>query len=48
MIILPGPASRTLSQALSKQISAALADISWKTFPDGETYIRINTDIARE
>jgi ribose-phosphate pyrophosphokinase len=48
MIILPGPASRTLSQAISRELPAALADISWKTFPDGETYIRINTDIAGE
>ena len=40
MKIIPGPASKELGEKIAKLLKAEAIPISFKTFPDGESYIR--------
>ncbi len=44
MIIVPGPASRELGHEIAKQLQAKTVDTFMKRFPDGEYYIRFETE----
>ncbi|MFP3984480.1 MAG: ribose-phosphate diphosphokinase [Candidatus Bathyarchaeia archaeon] len=48
MIILPGPASQELAKRLSAEAKARIVPLSFKKFPDGESYIRIEGDVKGE
>lgn len=45
MIILSGSNSSTLALKVSKQLGAESANVSLKRFADGETYVRIDSDL---
>ncbi|MCQ5337062.1 MAG: ribose-phosphate diphosphokinase [Candidatus Methanomethylicia archaeon] len=45
MIIVPGIASINLSKKLAKIMNAKIANLEYKIFPDGESYIRIVDDV---
>jgi len=42
--IIPGPASRELAEKLAKLMKVPLVPVSLKTFPDGESLIRFETE----
>jgi len=44
MKILPGPASTELGWKLAKLLHAEVVPVFFKTFPDGESYIRFETE----
>jgi ribose-phosphate pyrophosphokinase len=44
VIIVPGPASRELGHEIAKQLQAKTVDTFMKRFPDGEYYIRFETE----
>jgi ribose-phosphate pyrophosphokinase len=44
MKILPGPASRELGQKIAKLLKAEVVSVFSKTFPDGESYVRFETE----
>lgn len=48
MIILPGPASQDLAKRLAVALKTRLVPVFFKNFPDGESYIRIDSDIQDE
>lgn len=48
MIIVPGPASEGLGSRLATELRARLIPIFSKSFPDGESYIRIEGDLTGE
>jgi ribose-phosphate pyrophosphokinase len=41
--IIPGPASRELGELLAQQLNMEVVPVFLKTFPDGESYIRLET-----
>ncbi|MCC6013149.1 MAG: ribose-phosphate diphosphokinase [Candidatus Verstraetearchaeota archaeon] len=45
MIIVPGVASINLSKRLAQIINAKIANVEYKIFPDGESYVRIVDNI---
>jgi len=48
MIILPGPASKNLANRLASELKTRLIPVFSKSFPDGESYIRIEGDLEGE
>jgi len=44
MKVIPGPASRELGERIAKAMNVATAPVFSKTFPDGESYIRFETE----
>jgi ribose-phosphate pyrophosphokinase len=44
MKIIPGPASKELGQKIADILGAETVPVFFKTFPDGETYIRFETE----
>ena len=48
MIVVPGPASTSLGEEIAKLLSAKVVDIEHKTFPDGESYIRLTDSVRGE
>lgn len=44
MKIIPGPASTELGRNITKLLNAEIVPVFFKTFPDGESYIRFETD----
>lgn len=48
MIILPGPASQDLANRLASELKAKLIPVFFKKFPDGESYVRIDSDVQGE
>jgi len=48
MKIIPGPASLELGERIAKLANIEKIDISHKTFPDGESYIRLMGDVQDE
>jgi ribose-phosphate pyrophosphokinase len=48
MIILPGPASQDLATRLASELKAKLIPVFSKKFPDGESYVRIDSDVQGE
>jgi ribose-phosphate pyrophosphokinase len=45
MIIIGGPASNGIGENIAKRIGAEYFDVEHKIFPDGESYIRVPTDV---
>ncbi len=45
MIVLPGSASKRLAVSLSEQLGCPLAKVESKPFPDGERYVRVDSDL---
>lgn len=43
-IVVVGPASQLLAMKTAKKLGAETVDCDFKTFPDGETYLRIKLD----
>jgi len=48
MMILPGPASQDLANRLAVKLKFRLVPLFFKRFPDGESYIRIESDVQGE
>jgi ribose-phosphate pyrophosphokinase len=49
MIIIPGPASQILGVEIAKLMKdAILSPVNFKTFPDGELYVRIEKELKGE
>lgn len=48
MIILPGPASQNLANRLASELKARFIPVVFKKFPDGESYVRIDSDVQGE
>ena len=48
MKIILGPASTTLAQKIAQLTSCEQVPVTHKTFPDGETYIRLQGNIQKE
>ncbi len=48
MKLLTGNAHPTLAQGIADQIGTSLADSEVTSFPDGETYVRINENVRRQ
>jgi ribose-phosphate pyrophosphokinase len=46
-VLLPFPGNQVLAAALAAQLGAVLGEITLREFPDGETYVRIHTPVAR-
>ena len=44
MKIIPGPASKKLGQSIAEALNVEAVPVFFKTFPDGESYIRFNID----
>lgn len=45
MIIIPGPNSQNIAKEVAKLTNSELARVEAKQFPDGETYVRIHSDV---
>ena len=48
MIVLPGPASQNLANRLASELKAKFIPVVFKKFPDGESYVRIESDVQGE
>lgn len=48
MIVIPGPASPKLGKTLSDHLGLKPRPIEHRIFPDGESYIRLTTDVNNE
>ena len=48
MKLLTGNAHPSLAQGIADQIGTSLADAEVTSFPDGETYVRINENVRRQ
>lgn len=44
MKIIPGPASKKLGQSIAEALNVEAVPVVFKTFPDGESYIRFSID----
>ena len=44
MKIIPGPASKQLGERIAELLNAKVVPVFFKTFPDGESYIRFNVE----
>ncbi|MDI6691324.1 MAG: ribose-phosphate diphosphokinase [Candidatus Bathyarchaeota archaeon] len=48
MKIIPGPASKQLGEKIAELINAETVPIIFKTFPDGESYIRLEGEVQNQ
>ncbi|MBE0633483.1 ribose-phosphate pyrophosphokinase, partial [Candidatus Bathyarchaeota archaeon] len=48
MIIIPGPASNTLGEAIAHHLGQEPVFISNRIFPDGESYVKLPSDLKGE
>ncbi len=48
MIVVPGTASQVLAHGVAEHLGAELASVTCRRFPDGELYLRIETDFSGE
>jgi ribose-phosphate pyrophosphokinase len=48
MIVIPGPASQMLGIKVARNLNAEIVNVSFKDFPDGETYVRIEEDVKNK
>jgi len=48
MKIIPGPASKKLGQSIAEALNVEAVPVFFKTFPDGESYIRFNIDSLQD
>ncbi len=45
MIVLPGPASQDLGRKVANILKSEIVSVLFKTFPDGESYLRLDGEI---
>ncbi len=45
MIVVPGPASQILGVKVARLLNSEIAAVSFKNFPDGETYVRVEEEL---
>jgi ribose-phosphate pyrophosphokinase len=48
MKIIPGPASKKLGESIAEILNVEAVPVFFKTFPDGESYIRFSTDSLQD
>lgn len=48
LVLVPGPASPQLAQRLAETCNYATAKVSYRVFPDGESYIRVESNLRGE
>jgi ribose-phosphate pyrophosphokinase len=48
MKIIPGPASTELGESIAEVLNAEVVPVFFKTFPDGESYIRFDTESLQD
>ncbi|MEM2917587.1 MAG: ribose-phosphate diphosphokinase [Candidatus Bathyarchaeia archaeon] len=48
MIIIPGPASKELGNKIAELLKAKVVPVVFKTFPDGESYLRFEGSLKNE
>jgi ribose-phosphate pyrophosphokinase len=48
MKIIPGPASKELGEKIAELLKAEVIPVSFKTFPDGESYIRFHAESLQD
>jgi ribose-phosphate pyrophosphokinase len=48
MIVVPGPASQELGKKTAELIKAETVNVAFKRFPDGESYIRFESELKNE
>jgi ribose-phosphate pyrophosphokinase len=48
MKIIPGPASKQLGEKIAELLNAETVPVAFKTFPDGESYIRLEGKVQNE
>ncbi len=48
MLIVPGPSSQVLAYKVGREAGLKVAELEYKIFPDGESYIRVLTDVNGE
>ena len=48
MIIVPGPSSASLGRKMAEILEAKLVPVAFKKFPDGESYLRFEEEVAGE
>ena len=48
MIIVPGPSSASLGRKMAEILEAKLVPVAFKKFPDGESYLRFEGEVAGE
>ena len=48
MIIVPGPSSASLGRKMAEILEAKLVPVAFKKFPDGESYLRFEKEVAGE
>lgn len=44
MKVIPGPASKELGEKIAQTLKVKIVPVTFKTFPDGESYIRFETE----
>ena len=48
MIIIPGPASTELGKKIARELGLEPEPVGYRLFPDGESYIKLNSSVAGE
>jgi ribose-phosphate pyrophosphokinase len=48
MLIIPGPASQELGKKIAELLNTKTVGVTFKKFPDGESYIRLEGEIGNE
>jgi len=48
MLVVAGPASRSLASKLAGELKAGLVEVESKVFPDGESYVRLKASVEGE
>ena len=48
MIVVPGPASQDLGRKVADMLKSRIVSVVFKTFPDGESYLRLDGDVKDE
>jgi len=48
MLVIPGPASKELGEAVAKRMGTDVVGVEFKLFPDGECYVRLESDVNGE
>ena len=48
MKIIPGPASKKLGQSIAQSLNVKAVPVFFKTFPDGESYIRFDAEFLQD
>ena len=48
MIVIPGPASQDLGRKVADMLKSRIVSVVFKTFPDGESYVRLKGNVKDE